>query len=348
PLGGEVWVVGESRTISWEATGTTEDVTVDVSYDAGSTWQVIVVGQPSSGSYTWEVPNLPSSIGLLAVELASGERAELATPIFIALSTSITVTNPLPSSTVFPGNLVSIEWVALGFSDPVDIAYSIDGGVSFTPFSSGEYNDGGFEWTVPDTISATAVVRVEGASGTLSGDSGVFAIASAEPNLLCVDSEGPAGSGQPCWAAPFADLQSAFDAASSGDEIWVATATAPYVGGFVATAGVEVYGGFLGGEAQRAERNADLYRTTLDGNGSATVLTAADELLIDGFLITNGSGEFPAGGGVDSSASGVVLRDVWIVANATDFDGAALAVQTGDVTLERCRIADHASGSAGA
>jgi hypothetical protein len=63
------------------------------------------------------------------------------------------------------------------------------------------------------------------------------------------------------WVNAYTDLQAALAAAVSGDEIWVAagtykpTATTNRSVSFALKNGVGVYGGFLGNEASRGDRN---------------------------------------------------------------------------------------------
>src|SRR5947208_1339464 len=74
------------------------------------------------------------------------------------------------------------------------------------------------------------------------------------------------------WSNAFTDLQSALSAAHSGDQIWVAEGTYKPTGAtdrsvsFALRAGVAVYGGFSGAEAQLSQRNWGQHVTTLSGD----------------------------------------------------------------------------------
>lgn len=65
PNGGESWGAGSARPINW--TCTTENspdngtVSLEYSTDGGGTWKPIRSGEPNDGSYTWTVPDDPSS-----------------------------------------------------------------------------------------------------------------------------------------------------------------------------------------------------------------------------------------------------------------------------------------------
>jgi hypothetical protein len=60
PNGGEAWPAGSQQTISWDSTTesgpSTGEVELEYSIDGGATWNVIAVGTPNDGSFSWSVP----------------------------------------------------------------------------------------------------------------------------------------------------------------------------------------------------------------------------------------------------------------------------------------------------
>ncbi len=124
------------------------------------------------------------------------------------------------------------------------------------------------------------------------------------PRTLYVDNNSADGT----WAGAYADLQDALAMAYTGDEIWVAagtytpTDTGDQTISFEIVEGVEIYGGFVGGETSRDHRDWLANETTLSGdlNGddgpdysnlgdNAThVVLGADNAVLDGFTITAG------------------------------------------------------------
>jgi parallel beta-helix repeat protein len=87
-------------------------------------------------------------------------------------------------------------------------------------------------------------------------------------------------------------VQSAIDAAATGDEVWVAEGT--YLENCVLKDGVSLFGGFGSTETSRSERDWNAHRTILDGGGALGsviyVPYSASAATIDGFTIQNGTG----------------------------------------------------------
>ena len=112
------------------------------------------------------------------------------------------------------------------------------------------------------------------------------------------------------WERTYANLQDAINAvlAGTGDEIWVKQGTylptepAGRDATFTLVNGVEIYGGFLGNEIHRYERNWLAHETILSGDIDATgyqdsyhVVTGADGAILDGFIIEKGYADGNAG-----------------------------------------------------
>jgi hypothetical protein len=130
--------------------------------------------------------------------------------------------------------------------------------------------------------------------------------------------DGTAASASPdglTWATAFPTVQAGIDAASAGDEVWVAAAT--YVGKVQLKAGVALYGGFAGNETQLDQRDWTSHPTILDGNRARGVVGvgagATNTTRIDGFIIQNGGAGTTvgdSGGIVCISASPVIANNV--------------------------------------
>ena len=89
-------------------------------------------------------------------------------------SPTVEVIQPNGGETLCVGSLYKILWKAednIGVTS-IDLLYSIDNGFSWEQIAPGEYNDGVYEWEVPDTPSMECLVKViaHDAEGNIAND----------------------------------------------------------------------------------------------------------------------------------------------------------------------------------
>jgi hypothetical protein len=148
------------------------------------------------------------------------------------------------------------------------------------------------------------------------------------------------------WATA-CSFQYALAIAASGDELWVTAGTYKPTSGTDRTAtfqlksGVAVYGGFVGTETARAQRNPTTNLTTLSGdlNGndvgftnnsenSYTVVKGATGATLDGFTIQGGNANDEVshgnGGGMLNISSSPTVSGVTFSSNAAAFSGGGM------------------------
>lgn len=164
-----------------------------------------------------------------------------------------------------------------------------------------------------------------------------------------IDATGGANDGS-SWADAFTDLQNGIDLAVPGIEVWVAEGT--YVPGasrsdsFVPKIGVRVYGGFVGGETIRQQRNFFDHATILSGEIGSTAATdncyhvvraeaSNTTAMLNGLTITrgyaNGGSIDNDGGGVRARGGGVTLANVTILDNYATTGGGVMVNLGGTV-----------------
>jgi len=170
------------------------------------------------------------------------------------------------------------------------------------------------------------------------------------------------------WQNAYTDLQSALEAAVSGDEIWVAKGT--YSPGLLTTSaftlksGVAIYGGFAGTESTLATRDEGLIHTTnstiLDGSKGArnfhviyNILAVTNGTIVDGFTISGGGALSPAasangyGGGIYSNLGSPVFNNLRVTGNNALYGGGAF-FNGGNVVITNSRFfANTTSGANG-
>jgi len=130
--------------------------------------------------------------------------------------------------------------------------------------------------------TAVAVVLLAGAGLTLPAVAGT----------VFVSTSGNDENDGLTWATAKQTVQAGLNAATGGDEVWVAAGT--YVENITLKDAVALYGGFAGNETELSQRNWATNKTVLDGNQAGSVVTspsgATAATRIDGFTIPNGSG----------------------------------------------------------
>jgi hypothetical protein len=190
--------------------------------------------------------------------------------------------------------------------------------------------------------------------------------------VLYVDSRADGNGSGSSWANAYNDLQDALDDADDGTEIWVTGG--PYIPDrdswgkpsgrhdtfTVRGPNIKVFGGFLGHEKSRLERNAFRNQTVLTGEAEKyhvvtidSYFGADERTVFDGFIVTggladgDGKGGDDYGGGMVVYDAGVVLANCWFVANHANYAGGALKIAADDVRIVNCQFSDNSAGFEG-
>ncbi|MGB6297827.1 MAG: hypothetical protein WBF90_16810, partial [Rivularia sp. (in: cyanobacteria)] len=156
------------------------------------------------------------------------------------------------------------------------------------------------------------------------------------------------------WDNAYQDLQSAINAATSGDQIWVAADT--YTPGdtrensFELKDGVKIYGGFTGKEENLNDRDIKNNVTILSGNigtqtdksdnSYAVVKLSSGTATLDGLTIQDGNSN-KDGGGVYNDGN-LTLKNVVVRDNQAADDGGGIR-NNGTITIIDSTIADNTS-----
>ncbi len=186
PDGQEDWVVGTQHNITWSAIGTNGSVhnnlTLQYSTNAGSSWTNIATGEANDGTYSWTVADAVSSACRIKIFDASRtETMDTSNAEFTISSPTITVTSPNGAEQWVIGTAQNITWASAGSisANNLKLEYSIDGGSTWNTIATGEVNDGAYSWTVANAVSGTCKVRITDTGRTdvpQDTSDGVFAI----------------------------------------------------------------------------------------------------------------------------------------------------------------------------
>jgi hypothetical protein len=169
------------------------------------------------------------------------------------------------------------------------------------------------------------------------------------------------------WASAFTTIQPAVDAADTagGGEVWVAASS---YGGYIQDTlavvvslkpAVKVYGGFVGTETSRDDRNWQTHVTIVrrtDSTGRVVRIDNAPNSLFDGFTVSGGrlidDPSYTNGGGgmlIDSTGPVTVSHCVFTNNAAGAYKGGAVSiVNAGPISLDHCTFMNNNAGMGGA
>jgi hypothetical protein len=187
---------------------------------------------------------------------------------------------------------------------------------------------------------------------------------------ICVNAAATGANNGGCWTDAYTSPQSALAAAGSGDEIWVAaatykpTATTDRTINFGLKNGVGVYGGFVGTETMRVQRDPAAHVTILSGDigtigvasdNSYHVVTADATVtptgVLDGFTITagnaNGAANNDRGGGMWINSGAPTVTHCIFTGNFASEKGGGLRVTSGSPVIDGCIFISNSASSGG-
>ena len=173
PVGGEVWFVGETQSITWFSENFTgPNVKLEFSTNAGVGWMPIINSTPNDGVHPWHIPDTLSTQCRVRVSDADdGIPSDVSDSNFtISVPLNITVTSPNGGDSLAIGSSKNITWTSAGTIDSVKIELTRDGStwdtlVAKTP------NNGSWTWSpVTGPPSAICKVKISNAAGGVPAD----------------------------------------------------------------------------------------------------------------------------------------------------------------------------------
>ncbi|MFN8395573.1 MAG: hypothetical protein U0176_13110 [Bacteroidia bacterium] len=174
PNGGENWYAGTSQTITWVSMFQ-PNPTVKLEYK--HRWRhhktTITNSAPNTGTYTWTVPNTPSTTARVRISDTVSPLVNDMSNANFTISPYVTVTAPNGGQ-----NWLGCAVQALrnhgGTSGLFNLDYSTDNGTTWvsivTNLSGGAGPAAAYSWTVPNVNTTQALVRVTDAADILKTD----------------------------------------------------------------------------------------------------------------------------------------------------------------------------------
>lgn len=204
-------------------------------------------------------------------------------------------------------------------------------------------------------LTFTNTARIATTSVDTDTNDNLATLQSHVAGLIYVDREATGGNAGTSWADAFANLRDGLDVALYGDEIWVAEGiyTPTNVAGpdatFALSNGVAIYGGFVGTETLRSQRDWNAYVTVLSGDLNGDDVTNPDGVVTDpANIVGTNSDHVVTGNGVD----GMTVLDGFTVtgghaSSGADLNGGGILNNDSDPTLANLTFIGNLADSCG-
>ena len=183
PDGGEAYEVNDNTNITWVSNNNTESVNIQYSTNNGSTWSDVATGVAVSDlQYAWTVPNTPTNEALVRILDNTGSDVYDISNSTFSIGT-ISVTSPNGGEKWQVDSVKYIRWNNISSVSNVNIDYSTDGGANWTSIATNvTASTGQYAWTVPNTVTGNALVKITDASNSSVYDvsNSTFTIADIE------------------------------------------------------------------------------------------------------------------------------------------------------------------------
>jgi hypothetical protein len=177
PSGGEVLNGGQNFTIQWTTISIqdTDSVSIRLSLNNG-TYSEITKGTfgDFAGSYEWAVPDTTSSPTWIQIVDTDNNVSDINNSSFTILETpKITLTSPNGGEQWEVGTTQQIRWdyASFGSGDIIEVSISTDGGQTYNVWTSGNYQNGFVNVTVPDSVTNTARIKAKNLQKNIEDES---------------------------------------------------------------------------------------------------------------------------------------------------------------------------------
>jgi hypothetical protein len=167
PATSDSWLVGTQQNIVWTTSaGTIPNVMLEYSTDNGTNWTTIIATTPNTSPYSWTVPNAitPTATAQVRVSDTRDASVNMVSNTFKIIG-GFALMSPVGNESWVVGSSHNILWsTAAGTISNVMLEYSTDNGTNWTTIVDSVANSGTYPWTIPDTMTSQALVRLSQAN----------------------------------------------------------------------------------------------------------------------------------------------------------------------------------------
>ena len=182
PNGGEVWLGGTARTISWTFTNV-DNIKIEYSLNNGLNWNIITSSYPTSAlSYTWTVPCIGSTLAKVRITSTLQFTQDESNNVFTIPEPTVDITYPNGGESFGTGTGQYIEWTTTSVVS-LRLQYTINNGNTWTDIGTFPAGNKYCNWVAPSGSSTQARIRGWNVESPVNRDSsqGLFTINSIPP-----------------------------------------------------------------------------------------------------------------------------------------------------------------------
>ncbi|MFZ4399676.1 MAG: hypothetical protein ACOYO1_06560 [Bacteroidales bacterium] len=168
PNGGEVWAGCTQKSITWTASGTSNNYTIDYTTDGGVSWISVTSSlYITSGSFSWTVPNINSTNCKIRIVDSNTPSCSDMSDYTFSITAPLLLISPNGGESWQAGSYKNINWVANGTTNYYDIYYSTNAGTSWTNIVNNQYISGQtYNWLLPNSPSEQCLIKIQDHSNT--------------------------------------------------------------------------------------------------------------------------------------------------------------------------------------
>jgi len=168
PNGGEVWAGCTQKSITWTASGTSNNYTIDYTTDGGASWISVTSSlYITNGSFTWTVPNINSTNCKIRIIDSNTPSSNDMSDNTFSITAPLLLITPNGGESWQAGSYKNINWVANGTTNYYDIYYSTNAGTSWTNIVNNQYITGQtYNWSLPNSPSEQCLIKIQDHSNT--------------------------------------------------------------------------------------------------------------------------------------------------------------------------------------
>ncbi|MFN8299565.1 MAG: hypothetical protein U0T75_10690, partial [Chitinophagales bacterium] len=160
PNGGVTMNALTNYNVTWTANGTSGFFDILYSTNGGTSYSVVASNQ-TGNNYNWNVNNSPSTNVYVRVRDNQNQcRKDASNAANTIIAATPILTSPNGGEVWKVNSNQNITWNTATLYGPVFIEYSVDNGVNWNIVVSSTSNTGSYSWTVPNTITNQALIRI--------------------------------------------------------------------------------------------------------------------------------------------------------------------------------------------